>query len=85
MKLTFAQWVQILVLAVTGAAGWTTLKVGQSNNTADITALREQLRQIRQDYLRSDVDAQHDNAFEVSIADVKARMDRIEARLDRGK
>lgn len=85
MKLSFAQWVQILVLAVTMAAGWTTLKVGQSNNTADITSLREQLRQIRQDYLRRDVDAQHDATFESSMADVKARVDRIELRMDRGK
>ena len=85
MKLTFAQWVQILVLAVTMAVGWTTLKVGQSNNTADITSLREQLRQIRQDYLRRDVDTQHDAAFDVSMADVKARMDRLELRMDRGK
>ena len=85
MKLSFAQWVQILVLAVTMAAGWTTLKVGQSNNTADITSLREQLRQIRQDYLRQDVDAQHNAAFEVSVADIKARMDRLELRMDRGK
>jgi hypothetical protein len=85
VKLSFAQWVQILVLAVTMAAGWTTLKVGQSNNTADITSLREQLRQIRQDYLRRDVDTQHDAAFDVSMADVKARMDRLELRMDRGK
>ena len=85
MKLSFAQWVQILVLAVTMAAGWTTLKVGQSNNTADIASLREQLRQVRQDYLRRDVDAQHDAAFEVAIADIKARMDHLESRLDRGK
>ena len=82
MKLTFAQWVQILVLAVAGAAGWTTLKVGQSNNTEDIASLREQLRQVRQDYLRRDVGAQHDAAFEITVADIKARIDRLEQRID---
>ena len=85
MKLTFAQWVQILVLAVSMAVGWTTLKVGQSNNTADISAFRDQLNQIRRDYLRRDVDSQHDAAFELSISDIKARMDRLELRMDRGK
>ena len=83
MKLTFAQWVQILVLAVTMAAGWTTLKVGQANDAADIASLREQIRQVRENYLRKDVDEQHDTAFEVAITDIKARMDRVEMRLDR--
>ena len=80
MKLTLAHWVQILVLSVAMATGWTTLKVGQSNNTADIASLREQLRQVRQDYVRTDVDAQHDNAFEVAIADIKERLNRVEDR-----
>ena len=85
MKFTFAQWFQILVLAVAGAAGWTTLKMSVSNVQADMSSLREQLRQVRQDYLRRDVDAQHDTAFEVSIADIKARMDRLEQRMDNRK
>lgn len=78
MKLTTKEWVQILILAVAGATAWTTLRLSLSNTEADVASLREQLRQVRQDYLRRDVDTQHDAIFDTQITDLKERMNRLE-------
>ena len=85
MKLTTAQWIQILTVAVIGAAGWTTLKMSVNSVQGNAVILQEQINQVRRDYLRKDVDSQHDAIYDAAVADAKARMDRLEERMDRRK
>jgi uncharacterized membrane protein len=85
VKLTTAQWIQILTVAVMIATGWTTVKMSVNSVQASAASLQEQLNQVRRDYLRKDVDAQHDAIYDAAVADAKARMDKLEERMDRRK
>ena len=78
LKLTTREWVQILGLAVCGTTAWVTLHSSVSALQSTVAGLQQQINQVRQDYLRRDVDSQHDGQFDVQIADIKERLNRLE-------
>jgi hypothetical protein len=59
IKLTTAQWIQLLVVVSGIVAAWTTVKVSLADTQSQITSLQYQISQVQQEYVRHDVlDAQ---------------------------